>query len=1130
MGFKCTIAFVLILLVLTHCKLGSLSLYHVGGTTFLNLKKPSRQATFQYTFSTLGNQADAIMTRLEPIFGIPEKVEKSYVWKNTSLGAVTLTDTTLSTFLFDTPNGHRDYQGWIGDESDYLPPQMEAGQEPTLLSMIDILQNHPVRQVSLEVGVDVPEDPMFLRNLLINVFRPENRKHILQDNNFKAGSTFSRGFLDKLLNQKDGKFTYNPSMLELFEDFVIRQTLERIGTPASKAWSFPITECRQMLIGLQYTHPRYAVDIMPLLLSLFPDDPITMHISKFVQPIKTVLFLEFAGNANVAVRRAVGIVKATEMYGFFVSDNLVGQISNIQVSLISKIRSKLLDNERVIVKYITWDPEKCARVSSKRARELTKLYEKDGIILGFISNNLYGLSPLIIPGESVVWHQRTEHRFNLLGMHNPALINYNIAHLLENKYYESLYYNAFCPGMFPRTMNAVDLVPSTTNVTLSQLLTGINKEFEKGWVIKGIWDYNTQSDVLHHNHNYKQILNEMKEAQFLPWVAKVEKLMKGCEPIEDVNIVVRKTNHFMAWRLWGYLNNIQDVIVQEFLPIHREFRIEGFGGKMKREWMTNDDHSDMDDKEDHEYYQTRVNREFTKCIHSMPERLRGTPLTADIALLKDLKTVTILETNPGGNGYLYHHDSDLLKQHNTFLKKYHELYVNEPKVQTGLNGVEQMKFVDRLFESWNFTTNKYDNRYKYLSDRIMDLEHILLTTVNEERLNSGSFAVPVEFISTGERYATIRDVMEHLDKEKGIKSYPLNEIGRFLARISLTKESFSYNKELENILLEFRKSESSLIEAVSRRMHNLVQNHDLKSLDDGVFVSVVKDVLEQIPHIHRLAVLNAGGIKETLFWLDSVFVEIARRNHIEWSAVAFPAFNETQRVVLNAKSSGFVIKSPMVLKEFSQSLLSFRALNRLGYEIPQFDITSVVKRWRPDLQNLFGIFEMNDLSQSVHPLFISLVESVTTIVNVFSDQSLMFLDRSAYLEEYRFLVRALHHGAQMKDGNLLGAAIDALMVLSVDEDEEMNGRISTAREILIKLVSEDSVWKIAGKKSLYATTNAILGLVEHSYLTRLNTTLGYAEMTPLASYRERLGRIGFFKLDKHPVSIEPKKEDKHDEL
>lgn len=1136
MIFKYTCFLLLTLFLVSWCKFGSLSLFHVGGTTFLNLRHPSRRASLKYEYATLGNQQNSIMERLKPILGdSPVEVENSWIWKNTKLGNVKLTNTTLETGLFETPNGQKEYHGWIESENDYLSPEMEVGQEPLLLNVIETLQSHPVRQVSLQVNVEMSQNATTLRDLLINVYRPENRKYIIQDSNFALKTSYTRGFLNKLLSQNNGIYTYEASLQNLFDDLVIRHTLERIGTPTSKAWSFPIEECRQMLLGLNYQHSQFSLDIIPFLLSAFPDDPITIHLSKFITPSNTIQFNEFHGNSEVGIRRAVGIIKATELFGYFISDHLLGQVSNLEIRLIQKIRSKLLENQRVIVKYITWDPEKCARVNSKRARDLFKLYEKDDIILGFISNNLYGHAPLVIPGDSVVWHQRTEHRFNLLGAYNPGLINYNLAHFLESKYYESRYFSTFCPGMFPRTVGALDLFPEgKTNVTLKKFLKAVNNAFPNGWVIKGLWDYNTQSDVLHHNRNYKQLLTEMKNAQFLPWVSKVEKQMTGCEPIEDVNIVVRKTSHFVAWRLWGYLNNISDVMIQEFLELYREFRIEGFGGQMKREWMTNDDHSHKDSKEDHEYYQSRVNSEFEKCIHSLPEKLRATPFTSDIALLKDKTTVKILETNPGGNGYLYHHDEELVPLHNEFLKKYRQDYEANSMIQSGLTGVEQMELIGRLLEEWNLTKGKYDARWTYLHDRIVDLDNMKVAPILKSRLNAFTMTPPIEFVSTGERYGAIRDVLRYLDGDRGVKAFPISEILSFITRISLTKESLSYNEERLNLYSDFKKNEKGLVEVIYKKIHELTLTSDFSVVNDQTLIQVAKEVIEVIPMIHDLSVLNVNQ-NETLEYLNQVFLEInTRRRHIDWTKTLFGIFDESNREVLSAKSTGFVSKAPTILNSFSRALISFRALNRLGYVVPNMEIGNIIKKWLPDMQNLYTIFEMNDVSQSVHPLFGSLTEAVTTIINIFSDHSLFFLDRSLYQLEYEYLLKCLHHAIKMRDANILGSSLDSLMVLSVDEDEGSVGIISNAREILIKLVDEEDMWKMNGKKSLSATTNAILGLVEHAYLNRLGIQTGFAEMTPLESYKERLNRIGFFKMENHPFFIsqyaEKIKFDKKDEL
>jgi hypothetical protein len=92
-----------------------------------------------------------------------------------------------------------------------------------------------------------------------------------------------------------------------------------------------------------------------------------------------------------------------------------------------------------------------------------------------------------------VWHQRTEHRFNLMGEENPGLINYNIAHFLENKWFEYKYWEDLCSGFLAQTKLLFDILPegvSKYNVPPEIFMEAATKHFPNGWILKGVWDYN----------------------------------------------------------------------------------------------------------------------------------------------------------------------------------------------------------------------------------------------------------------------------------------------------------------------------------------------------------------------------------------------------------------------------------------------------------------------------------------------------------------------------------------------------------------------------------------------------------------------------------------------------------------
>jgi hypothetical protein len=482
------------------CKQTSMSIYYFADTTFINLNISSRPAQLRYEFDSYlkdktkvhQNQIDAFKKVLNP--KNVEIVGNTVKFLETKIGNVVLHPKHLRTSFFKSPNGEKERQGWILSKEQYPTPEHLKGDMETINEISHVFDNLSYKQNHLRVRVEAPMDATFLRDLMINVYRKENRDDILLENNFKKGASYSEGFTKKLLEtNENGTFLYKPTMETLYDDFIIRQSIERLYPNFKEAWTRSISSLRKKFLKSNYVHEHYGIDITPALLASRPTDEVTNVMKRYMDATKSVRFNEFHGNVEVAIRRAVGMVKVTELFGHFIADSAMSQISLIELNRIGFIRNYIKKNLRVYFKYIVWNPESCPKIHSQGHKNLLKFYDKQKFILGHIENERFGYAPLIIPGDSVVWHQRQEHRFNILGMYNPSLINTNLLHFFENKWFEWLFFETYCPKFFPRTKLLLDVLPkgiSQYNIPPEVAFKVANEHFPNGWLLKGIWDYN----------------------------------------------------------------------------------------------------------------------------------------------------------------------------------------------------------------------------------------------------------------------------------------------------------------------------------------------------------------------------------------------------------------------------------------------------------------------------------------------------------------------------------------------------------------------------------------------------------------------------------------------------------------
>lgn len=188
--------------------------------------------------------------------------------------------------------------------------------------------------------------------LLRNYFNPENFSQINSDLAIPESRKWlarpcSFGFTSKLADQN-----YNPSWQELYNDYVVRQTLELLGD--SNAWTLDINVAKEkitsitnqsQLLKLEQIISSSGLQVTALMLWLFPEDPISIKLteSRLVTAEPAILFQGWNASFDIdsPVRQALGTVEVSLSGKPFHHDIKVSKMLNMTHQGLVKFRARL---------------------------------------------------------------------------------------------------------------------------------------------------------------------------------------------------------------------------------------------------------------------------------------------------------------------------------------------------------------------------------------------------------------------------------------------------------------------------------------------------------------------------------------------------------------------------------------------------------------------------------------------------------------------------------------------------------------------------------------------------------------------------------------------------------------------
>mmetsp|Transcript_2227 Transcript_2227/g.8200 ORF Transcript_2227/g.8200 Transcript_2227/m.8200 type:complete len:1406 (-) Transcript_2227:1761-5978(-) len=1083
------------------------------------------------------------------------------------------------------PAGDNERKGWIVNETQYLPTEKLNAASHSVASLISHLEGTSLfRTTNFDVDVLAPQDfsPQNAAQAIYNLVRVENREHQYDEPSFrKAPHSFSSGFIKALSRSRvesnsDFQWStlYDLCLRELTHDlvshfsahsiqpynhthneFIANHTFTKPGhlSPLlpnlnpSTVWTLDTEQIEAILLSHPFVIREKPINIYPLIFSHFSQEPVVRKFSSQFQIAPFMRMSEFASDPLTAIQRAVGYIKSVQYFTYYIADQAIVQMCNLELKVIKKLRQFLLEEtEPIIFKYTTMDPEKCPNFHNDDIKEIRRAYQKDNVIYGFIATNVHGIAPLIIPHESIVYHQRTEHRFNVLGRFNPALEQFNVAHLLENKYIEHKFWESICPGIMPKAIYLPDVLPKDLDLSKGvppEVFTAtLDRVFPQGWIAKAIWDYNSVGKLITHQLNYTNLVESYRSSNFDSVVLKKLDHLAGCEPIEDFNDLTKHHMHYMGWKIDSMLRNPYDVMVQEWLRVEEEQRVECNIGHCPYELMLEGMGTAKEAKYIQDYYQTAINTKFMECIKKMPDKLRGLPLTSDAALTVD-QTVHYLETNPGGNSWLLSNDVVILKKHNRFLKEFPHMIRNKKAYYQGMTPRQQMKYIQRMMKQWGLTLQMHSNRFKFLPDRITDEEHVLPYPMDMSRVDSNEDPpVPPKRVHPEARQYLMNDALRYIELVNPNSSpETMSQYMDALTNFMFYKETnpdfyiqvvHVVEKARAVYSHEFRAPLNNKISTFEQSINMTSLTKD-KPLSEAIFsplqqqqlgrfiMSCVRDVfrlqLLDFPHEDLRYKLN------TYFSLfNALQIPKDQLNHLlfeKFNLWNYQLFDSVVTMTQSRALLGDAVKGSFqlldkIVAELSHVLSTFHAMDRVGFSIVNLDTREFVKIWTPKIRSLYDldIVDWNapkNADESEIAFVGSLTQAVASILMHFSDNSLFRLDPLTFEPEFRFLKKALPFIMDTsQDVVTVGQSLDFLLLIG--EESDILELVFRAQTLLQQSQNSDDGGfgrHTNEASSIAATHAAVKGLVDHDY-SQSSCCTEFGETVKFDTFKDELSSFG----------------------
>lgn len=345
-----------------------------------------------------------------------------------------------------------------------------------------------------------------------------------------------------------------------------------------------------------------------------------------------------------------------------------------------------------------------------------QLYNNRRSTMVFVDRTRPPASPLLLPGESVVWHNMPELARTLLGKYNPALINSDLVLILQNKYAEAFFWESYVPGAMGKSVWLKSLINGLSKPAshAAELKKRLDALFPKGWVIKGVNDSATQASFIITNsidiekelRLYSENLDLFQEK-----LLEAERLAEGGNP--DIYMrTIRDVPGFMGWRLKRLFKEPEAFIVQERFKLLSEYRVEVVMGEVLDDVIIPRYQYDIptDPSWQQDAAIPKVRDAVKAWIARLPSELRVTPFGMDVATTADGRIV-LIESNAGGNSGFLENDPRSMKSLNKALRRFPQRLATG-EVSIGLSPNQQMTMIHQILKQTNMTLKQ---NFSYLN-------------------------------------------------------------------------------------------------------------------------------------------------------------------------------------------------------------------------------------------------------------------------------------------------------------------------------------------------------------------------------------------------------------------------------
>lgn len=395
-------------------------------------------------------------------------------------------------------------------------------------------------------------------------------------------------------------------------------------------------------------------------------------------------------------------------------DDFVSAVSGIPIRTIQEIDQAVERNKSsgkpLIIRYYLDDREK---EDPEDFHELSKSY--GDAIVTHIPANTFGQMPLVVPGESVVFHSRSFHGGSILGTLNPGLVNSHIAQALTaNKYIEALFWKQYAPEALPETHLLSNMGLNLGNP--SELVKQLNKRFPEGWVMKGVNESSSNFSIITDKTKLSVEIEAYRRSDFEKFKNETYRKMSGYDE-DNIYEALQEHKNYFGWRASQYLSRPDHVIIQKKAEIVKEFRVESIGGRIlhgasidRHNWWLEMKNLPFEVSSMVEV--NKVERFAQSIIDKLPADLKETNFAFDIALLKD-GTCIAIESNAGSeSGFLTNQDTSV-EALNMLLRKYPNMKSRGEVDAQGLSTQEQMKYLSDRFQAWGIDIKAQYPNYEF---------------------------------------------------------------------------------------------------------------------------------------------------------------------------------------------------------------------------------------------------------------------------------------------------------------------------------------------------------------------------------------------------------------------------------